>query len=129
MQPSPVIHQGVTVQLLVLSPCSGQLPLCISAPVTLLQSAWNFLITSGGGRARLCLGQLFIFQAGVRNVECYNLGQRVVGNWTGSQVSGSCTSFARAFGGSQLCLALQFLHQSWLNWPIVFLQLLACAWP
>lgn len=50
--------------------------------------------TSGGSRARLCLGQVFIVQSGVRNVECYNLGQGMVGNWAGNLVSGSCASLA-----------------------------------
>lgn len=78
-QPSPMIHQGLTVQLFGPYPLPravSSLRLCASHSVA--ENAWTFLITFGGSRARLCLSQVFIVQAGVRNVECYNLGQRVV---------------------------------------------------
>lgn len=94
-QSSPVIHQGVTVQLLVPIPCPGQFLLCISVPATPAVKCLDYgYHTSGGGGARLCLGQVFIVQSGFRNVECYNLGRRMVGNWAGNLVSGSCAFLA-----------------------------------
>lgn len=68
---------------------------CPSHPA--VKSVWTFLITpleAAGPDSRVCLGQVFIVHSGVRNAECYNLGQRVVGNWTGSLVFGSCASLA-----------------------------------
>lgn len=71
--------QGLTVQLFGPYPLPRAVSsLCLCASHSVAENAWTFLITFGGSRARLCLSQVFIVQAGVRNVECYNLGQRVV---------------------------------------------------
>lgn len=44
-QSSPVIHQGVTVQLLVPIPCPGQFPLFISVPATPLYRVFGLFLS------------------------------------------------------------------------------------
>lgn len=49
----------------------------------------------------------------------------LAGGWWGTGLEtwslGLVHSLPCAFRGSQCCLALHFLCQAWLNWPIVFL--------
>lgn len=95
LEGSPVIHQGMTVQLFVPVLCAGvivqgSLLPCHPSPhphptSPAEQSRLGLcLITSGGSMARLCWGQVFIYLSwffGVgrlRNVECCNIGE---GGW------------------------------------------------
>ena len=137
---SPVIHQGMTVQLFVpilrarVTVQGGFLP-CLPSPPppSPLARLGLCLITSGGGVARLCWGQVFIYLSrlfGVgrlKNVECCNWG----GGWR-SRTWLSCSMLpfrSCTCGGSWLPSTPQSSDKAQLSIPEAPGGLAPWSWP